>query len=546
MGAERYRTIMITLQRSDMRVKTFLGEKKGVCKGDFIHPSIYTIPFQLGNKKVILNTFTGQCIETKYDTWFDTHEVREYDDQDIEMIALVNADFLVKENFDEASRYFKILSLLRTIEQPKPGYIGYTILPTTACNARCVYCFELGIEYETMSDEIVEQTIQYIKDTHRKDSTIQLHWFGGEPLVGKLIITRICKGLKDANIQYRSNMITNGSLITEEVAKSAKDDWHLSNVQITLDGREEIYCERKRYVSFEGSPYQAVIKGIHTLLKENIRVSIRLNVDEENLEELHKLVDELENEFKEESLISIYCHSIYVDEKDTREKDDETFYQDMDELNERLNLFNKMRRLNNQSLNAKDQEPVEDANIKWDENEEEKERDEEAKKERYYDRRGFLKRYHCMVDSPMVGPVIMPNGKLSLCEHVGELPVVGTIWDTGFVEKKNYVEKNRMEMEQCLKCSFLPICTDFTGCPAKNRDCYKENLAIEKRKLSSLEDEKKLPPITILYNNKRIRIKEPTRELAEKCTALLTADYIKADSTISVEEAEALLQRTEE
>lgn len=533
---------MITLQRADMKISAFLGEKKGIQTGDFIRPSIYAIAIPLKDKNIIFNTLTGQCIETSYEEWFLNPEVRNYDDHDIEMKTLVNANFLVKDNFDEASRYFKLIDLIRNIEKVKPGYTGYTILPTTSCNARCAYCFEQGMKYETMDEETINQTIQYIKETHREGAKIQLHWFGGEPLVGKLIISRISQALKDENIIFQSNMISNGSLMNEELAKVAKEDWYLNSVQITLDGREEVYCERKQYASFDGSPYRAVLDGIHALLKNEIRVSIRLNVDEENLDELHQLVDELEEEFSKETNVSIYCHSIFLEENDTRKRDDETFYNKMELLNERLNIFNKNRYKKNQTTTVNTQEPIDDANIQWEESEEEKKANEEAIKEKYYDRRGFTKRYYCMVDSPMAGPVILPNGNLCLCEHINEVPTIGTIWDTTYIDRNQYVKKDRRNIGKCLTCSFLPQCTDFTDCPTRNRDCQKETMAIEKRKLRSLENETKLPPITILYHDKRIRIKEPTKELAIKCMPLLTSEYIKVDSIISLEEAEELLK----
>ena len=532
---------MITTQRADIKVSAFLGEKKGIRNGDLIRPSIYAVVFEIEGKHMVYNEFTKQCIETRYYSWFENPEAREYDDNDIEMKALVNANFLVADNYDEAGRYFRVLDIIRKVEKTKTGYTGYTILPTTACNARCVYCFEQGIEYETMSDETVKQTIQYIKNTHRKGSRIHLHWFGGEPLVGKLIISRICKALKEEGIAYQSNMISNGSLMSEELAKVAKDDWNLKSVQITLDGREEIYCERKQYVSFDGSPYRAVLDGIHALLANGIRVSIRLNADEDNLDELHKLTDELEEEFKNEKNISIYCHSIFLEENDTRVRDNEKFYQNMNKLDERLNVFNKNRLANNKNPDAQIQEPIDDSNIKWEESEDEIKAQEEAKKNRYYDKRGYMRRYYCMVDNPSAGPVILPCGELKLCEHIVDLPVVGSIYDNEFVNKDKYVEKKRSERDKCLTCCLLPVCMDFTSCPTLNRDCYKETLAMEKRRIRSLISTKKLPPITISYNDKIIRIKEPTRDLAEMCTKHLVYDYYKPESIISSQEAQELL-----
>ncbi len=524
---------MITLQRPDPTICILIGNKSRIRQGDMVRPSQFAIRFYLGDRKVIYNTLTGHCIESKYWDWFENGTERAFDENDAEMKALVKRDFLVSPNIDEATRYGQLIKVARRMDRPKHGYTGYSILPTTACNARCFYCYEEGMAYETMSDEIVEQTIRYIHATRLEDAPIHLGWFGGEPLIGEKIIDRICAATRDANVSYSSDMITNGSLMTEEMAKKARADWHLRKVQITLDGREKVYCERKNYVSFKGSPYHAVLEAIHALTGQNINVSIRLNVDEDNADDLIALIDELEIEFKSERGISIYCHSIFADENEDVASDSALLYEKMERLNERLHAFNQKHSLKNKTHGFYSQKFTDDLDLET----EVKEGKDRKRETTLYDHRGLVKRYYCMADNPDAGGVIMPNGDILLCEHISAAPVVGSVFDETIIQRENHFERGRERDERCAVCSLLPVCTDYMSCPTCTRDCVKENMAVEKRKLMWLSDEKRLPPITIDIDGEIIRVVEPTPEFAEKCTPLLADVLVKAGVTLTMEEA---------
>ena len=441
-----------TLQRPDEKVNALLGKNKGIKAGDPVRPSQFAVIFDYGTMRVLYNTMTCQCLEIDeaLEAFVPIIEAKDevaYDPDDAMMAALVQADFLVASHIDEAERYGKILSLVRKMDRKKTGYTTYTILPTTACNARCVYCYEAGIPYETMDEEMTEKVVQYIHATRRKDAPVSLRWFGGEPLLGEKIIDAICAAMRRDEIEYSSTMISNGSLFTEECIRKAVEDWHLKTIQITLDGREDVYCARKRYVAFDGSPYRAVLNAIHALLHEKVRVNIRLNVDEENMEEMHTLVDELFEEFPEEKGITVYCNGLFVDAKEDTDKDVAPFYDALDRLNERLYTFKRGR--------------------------------EEVKKES----QGRMKRHYCMADDPFGGPVIMPNGELYICEHIGQIPVAGHVEDGMLIDREALLTRNRLCDLRCRSCSLLPVCTDCDSCPVRKKDCYRENRAAARRRL---------------------------------------------------------------
>ena len=49
---------------------------------------------------------------------------------------------MVPEHKNEAESGVSFCKIARALKMKKEGYSSFTILPTTACNAWCVYCFE--------------------------------------------------------------------------------------------------------------------------------------------------------------------------------------------------------------------------------------------------------------------------------------------------------------------------------------------------------------------------------------------------------------------
>ena len=54
--------------------------------------------------------------------------------------------------------------VLTSRQKSAKNITGYTIFPTTDCNARCFYCFELDRSRIPMSVETARKVVRYIKD----------------------------------------------------------------------------------------------------------------------------------------------------------------------------------------------------------------------------------------------------------------------------------------------------------------------------------------------------------------------------------------------
>lgn len=366
---------------------------------------------------------------------------------------LYEEHFLVPEHMREEEIYLELKDILVLKEELPHGITQYVILPTTTCNARCFYCFEQGMQYHKMSPETVEDTLGFILQHKPLDhKNIHIHWFGGEPMCAAENIDRICTGLKEAGLEFTAEMTSNGSLFTEESARKAAEEWKIEKIQITLDGMAEEYAKRKRYAGTMKDPFRTVIRNMHLLMAAGILVTVRLNVDENNLQEIYQVIDFLKNEFSDEERkkLHVYAHSLFGQPGEGLDVCPVNMGSDALEAQVlKVNEYILRQGLTFLDLNSLFN----------------------------------LKSHFCMVTAPECNVLIDAAGRLFACDAMPEDMRYGDVKNGIDQEAWNKVASRCRVREECRQCVFLPECTEFDRCP--NRivydDCYKQ----EKRKLES-------------------------------------------------------------
>lgn len=407
--------------------------------GIFYVPSQFALPFSHRGKQYIFNTLTKQCIKASLPECATAGE--EYNE-------LIKTRFLVPEGTDEFSFYRSVVTLLK-LQDRKNRKPAYTILPTLGCNARCVYCFQQGMEQIGMTSETVEDTLRFIlNDCGGK--RITLSWFGGEPLLREDVIDRIAAGVREAGIEYKSLMVSNGSLITPEMIRKMTDLWKLESILVSMDGAEEDYIARKRYLRYRDD-YHTVIDAVDRMSEAGISVHVRCNVDEENIARIPRFLEDLSGRIADRKNIVVQFVPLYqVLRRDNGH-----------------GIWTGILALREKAIEAGLDSPFE-----------------------YFNRQ--MPVIHCMADAG--GIVIAPNGDLHCCEDLPKGSRIGTV-KNGVTEQKvraDFVSMCKLP-EKCKACAFLPDCMPIVDCPKNGLICIEGRtfltLAVLRRLIDQAEKE---------------------------------------------------------
>ena len=338
---------------------------------------------------------------------------------------LVNHWFMVPHDLDDSTLlYIYNKSFDERFKINEYGKFNLcTIITTTDCNARCPYCYEKGIQKKHMTEKVALDVAKYILE--RCQDGVRLNWFGGEPLYNYKIINLICDYFIENNVNFSSSMISNGYLFDQIPIDIIKNRWNLKTVQITLDGTKEIYNKTKDYIYKNVNAFDKIIKNIGFLLSNEIFINIRLNISNDNINNLYKLCDFLALHFSGNPYINVYCKVLF---------DAPTFHLSS---NERHNLFLKQLDLSeyirSKKLCRKFSIPP-------------------------------IKRCHCMANDGR-SAVFNTDGNLSLCEHYITDGFYGSIYSNEYDRDILRKFKERSEpIEECKTCFYRPQCIKLKAC----------------------------------------------------------------------------------
>lgn len=206
---------------------------------------------------------------------------------------LVENGLWVEAALDERGRYLAC-SEAYTMFMPRP--LSLTITPTLKCNARCFYCYEKGVKQIDIFDGAKEKIISFIKESSIVNE-VHFIWFGGEPLLNVNFIDELSKGLREEGINYASYIITNGSLLNDNIINSKLSFWNVKDMQITLDGTKKVYESRKNYKNPREGEFYKVLNTIRAVAQKGIFVNIRLNIDTDNRIDIINLLKEIDDIF---------------------------------------------------------------------------------------------------------------------------------------------------------------------------------------------------------------------------------------------------------
>lgn len=269
--------------------------------------SIYNRTVKLdGNLFAVYNTLTGAlCIFEKdeYEHFF-LNDIKNLNPDELK--DMNEKTFFVSDDTDELS----MVLAKRSYQISNPTIPTYRILVTTACNARCSYCFEKGINFMNMDMRVANAVIDFILRESVGVSNIKVQWFGGEPLLNLDIIKYITHTL---NTRFKGDivysMISNGSLLTKTTIQELLE-LGVKKIQITLDGDKVVYEKRKNYVN-KNITFETIINNISLALEKGLFIVVRLNYDKSTVNNIKQLIEYLGEKFKNYKNFSCYPYPIY-------------------------------------------------------------------------------------------------------------------------------------------------------------------------------------------------------------------------------------------
>lgn len=404
--------------------------------------SNFVISSKIDQERILYNNFTKKMVllsqEEEMALKENTITYREC------VKELIENWFLVPIGHDELKTCEQIFRISKLCEDS--SYINnYIILTTTDCNARCFYCYEHGVTRTNMNEQTAKDVVAYIlKRSSGKPVTIK--WFGGEPLYNSKAIDIICNGLRIENIKFVTHMTSNAYLFSDNIVDRAKNNWNMKHVQITLDGTEAMYNKVKSYIYQDNnSPFKIVTDNIERLLKNNIEVTIRINMTEESKKDIYELIDFIDVRYSDKEKLNVYVANLFDLEHKQSADIIKKMYDEYFEIDKYL-VEKKLRKYNIQAWNTLN--------------------------------RG------CMAQNDK-SVVISPTGQLGKCEHFSEgEKMFGSIYsDSIDINAVNYWHEHK-RLDACNSCVAYPNCYGVSNCPSYSQNC---EIAEKRLKLYNIE-----------------------------------------------------------
>ena len=162
------------------------------------------------------------------------------------------------------------------------------------CNLACTYCYEGGMKGKRyMSRETAGLLMDVVERDHIAcGKSIELSFYGGEPLMSVDLITSISERLKGTTAAqgtgYSFTLVTNGTLLNAQTVAELLP-LGLKGAKVTLDGPRENHDRFRPFVSGKGS-FDLIVGNVREVC-DLIKVQVGGNYTRENYQDFPRLLD---------------------------------------------------------------------------------------------------------------------------------------------------------------------------------------------------------------------------------------------------------------
>ena len=184
------------------------------------------------------------------------------------------------------------------------------LMPTEACNFRCVYCYE-SFAHGRMRPDVVRGVKALLGRRAAGLRSLTLSWFGGEPLLAVDIMEDIlmhAHSLRDRypRMHLGSDITTNASTLSRARFERLLD-LGVAHYQISFDGPRE-WHDRKRIRADGGATFDRIWSNLLAMrdLRREFTVLVRLHVDKENHDAIPEFLAEYRDAFGGDERFSLF------------------------------------------------------------------------------------------------------------------------------------------------------------------------------------------------------------------------------------------------
>lgn len=188
------------------------------------------------------------------------------------------------------------------------------IMPTEACNFRCIYCYE-SFKIGKMRWPVVEGIKNLVRARVPELDFLAISWFGGEPLLALDVMAAISKhmiGLTHSypTLRYQADITTNAYLLEPDVFRKLLG-WNIRRYQISFDGPKELH-DRKRVLANGRGTFDKLWENLKNMrsIHDYFTVTVRVHLDRDNLPHIPEFLAEFKRDFENDSRFKLFLREL--------------------------------------------------------------------------------------------------------------------------------------------------------------------------------------------------------------------------------------------
>ncbi|NIM13212.1 MAG: radical SAM protein [Candidatus Aminicenantes bacterium] len=285
----------------------------------------------------------------------DHHPAQQVREAFEELKAVQDESFLLRGSFSRTPRFADTDTRMK--QRLTEEMAGLTISITGKCNLGCSYCV-YGGKYDaqrklsgtSMSWETLKNAMIFLADHSRRSKSIQVDFFGGEPLLEYRLIERAVVFLK-SRIGTRQRKVditvaSNGTILNDQLLEFLVK--HKVYLQFSIDGNREQHDRHRTFKANGRGSFEKIMKNlekIYTFDPEYYHSYIRIKA----VQTLDQ--DDSNDEFWQHPLIKPVVKNGHVSILQLRPNFD---------IEKDGDYFDKLQRLGERSLDLRNVETLED------------------------------------------------------------------------------------------------------------------------------------------------------------------------------------------